>query len=160
MSRQTTFYTVLRVTLVAALAVVIVWTQVSRTDSDTPFEEVREAVLSEIDTDGMEESTNRMFKKFYGLNASDYDGVVLYAPETSMDAEELLLVRLADDAQAEEVTAAIEERLVTQKNSFEGYGIEQFALLENAVLDVQGNYILYVVGADAAKADQAFRDSL
>ena len=33
-------------------------------------------------------------------------------------------------------------------------------LLENHILDVQGNFILYIVHPDAAKADQAFRNSL
>ena len=77
-----------------------------------------------------------------------------------MDAEELLIVKLKDTSQAEAVETAINKRLETQKNSFEGYGIEQYDLLEKHVLDVQGNYILYVVHTDAAKADQAFRDSL
>ena len=101
-----------------------------------------------------------MFKKFYGLNASDYEGVTLYAPETNMNAQELLIVKLKDSSQAEAVTKAINSRLETQKSSFEGYGIEQFDMLENHILDVQGNFILYIVHPDAAKADQAFRNSL
>ncbi len=160
MTRNIRLLDVLRVGLVVALVVVIVLTQVGKADSDTSIEEVGSAVVSEISMDDMEESTNRMFKKFYGLTASDYDGVILYAPASYMDVDELLIVRLKDDSQADEVTEAIETRLETQKNSFEGYGVEQTALLDKAVLDVQGNYILYVVGDDAAKADQAFRSSL
>ena len=45
-------------------------------------------------------------------------------------------------------------------NSFEGYGIEQYAMLEDHILDVQGNFILYVVNPNAQAADEAFRNSL
>ncbi len=150
----------LRIGMIVVLVVVIVGTQVGRRDSNTPIDEVSGAVTANIDMEPLEESTNRMFRKLYGLNASDYDGVVLYSPADYMDAEELLIVKLEEDDQADEVTQAIETRLETQKNSFEGYGVEQFALLEDAVLDVQANYILYVVSADAQEADQAFRGSL
>ena len=77
-----------------------------------------------------------------------------------MNAQELLIVKLKDSSQAEAVTNAINSRLETQKSSFEGYGIEQFDMLENHILDVQGNFILYIVHPDATKADQAFRNSL
>ena len=77
-----------------------------------------------------------------------------------MNAEELLVIKLQDSSQADSVTQAINSRLETQMNSFEGYGVEQYDMLENHVLDVQGNFILYIVHPDAEKADQAFRSSL
>lgn len=150
----------IRIVMVAVLVVFMVFLQFGEKNSDANINDVASAIVGEISTEGMEESANRKFKKFYGLNASDYEGVILYAPVSNMDAEELLIIRLKDSAQAEAVQAAIEERLQTQKDSFEGYGIEQFALLENHILDVRGNYILYVVHPDADKVDSIFRDSL
>ena len=44
--------------------------------------------------------------------------------------------------------------------SFEGYGIEQYDLLSNSIVEVQGNYILFVVHEDAAAAAQAFLKAL
>ena len=78
----------------------------------------------------------------------------------AMDAEELLIVQLKDVSQQETVKAAIDARLETQKNSFEGYGVEQYALLEKSVVDVEGNYILFVVNEQAAKAQSAFLQAL
>ena len=41
--------------------------------------------------------------------------------------------------------------------SFEGYGVEQFELLtNNAVIEVRGNFILFIVNADSAEAQKAF----
>lgn len=154
------FLTPIRIGMVIVLLAFILYLQAGAKESNASIEDVAKNVTKSVNMEAMEESTNRMFKKFYGLNANDYEGVVLYAPKTNMDAEEILIVKLKDTSQAESVTAAIEKRLETQKSSFEGYGIEQYDLLKNHILDVQGNFIFYVVHPDASKADQAFRDSL
>ena len=88
------------------------------------------------------------------------DGCLLYYPSTNMGARELLIVRLSDLSQQKAVAGAVAARLQTQLKSFEGYGVEQTALLNEAVTDVQGNYILFVVHENAAAADRAFRKAL
>lgn len=160
MNKKISILTPIRIGMVVILLVFIILLQVGNKNSNSTLNAVTDSVIKAIKVEGMEESSNRMFKKFYGLNASDYEGVTLYAPVTNMNAEELLIIKLKDRSQAESVTEAINSRLETQKSSFEGYGIEQFDLLENHILDVQGNFILYIVHPDAAKADQAFCSSL
>jgi hypothetical protein len=160
MSKKVQIIGIIRILMVLLLIGFIISLQSGGKISDADINDVAQSVIAQLDMSSMQESPHRNFKKFYGLNAADYEGVVLYSPVTNMDAEELLIVKLKDTSQAEAVETAINKRLETQKNSFEGYGIEQYDLLEKHVLDVQGNYILYVVHTDAAKADQAFRDSL
>lgn len=152
--------TSIRIAMVAALLIFFIVFQVGNKSSNASLESVSENVVGTLDLEGMQESNNRMFQKFYGLDAEDYEGVTLYSPASNMDAQELLIVKLKDTSQAEAVTEAINSRLETQMNSFEGYGIEQYAMLEDHVLDVQGNFILYVVHPNAGSADEAFRNSL
>ena len=152
--------TIIRIAMVAALLIFFIVFQVGNKSSNASLESVSENVVGTLDLEGMPESNNRMFQKFYGLDAEDYEGVTLYSPASNMDAQELLIVKLKDTSQAEAVTEAINSRLETQMNSFEGYGIEQYAMLEDHVLDVQGNFILYVVHPNAGSADEAFRNSL
>lgn len=152
--------TILRIIMVSALLIFMIVLQVGNRSSNASLESVSQEVLGAADQEGMQESNNRMFQKFYGLDAQDYEGVTLYSPVSNMDAQELLIVKLKDSSQAEAVTEAINSRLETQMNSFEGYGIEQYAMLEDHILDVQGNFILYVVNPNAQAADDAFRNSL
>ena len=128
MNKKMSFLMPIRIALVVLLILFIIFLTSDGKESDASMDDVKKNVLAQVDFSSMEESTNRMFKKFYGLNAQDYEAVVLYAPITNMDAEELLIVKLKSTDQAETVTGAIEERLQTQKNSFEGYGIEQYDL--------------------------------
>lgn len=128
--------------------------------SDAKIETVAAAVTEAVDTQTMQEADAQKIKRLYGLDPADYAGVVLYYPVTNMDAEELLLVQLFQVSQQETVKAAIQTRLETQKTSFDGYGAEQTALLGESVLEVRGNYILFVVHKDAEQARSAFLRAL
>lgn len=132
----------------------------SKKTSEADIQSVVEEVARTAGTQEVPVAEERMVKRFYGLNPKDYEGVVLYAPQDNMDVHEIFLVKLKDVSQEEAVEAAIEKRLDTQLKSFEGYGIEQTALLKKHVLDVQGNYIFYMVGEKATATHKAFLDSL
>ena len=119
---------------------------------------VDKAVVSSLNMEKLSEADHRMFKRLYGLNANDFADVRLYVGESNMD--ELLIVKLKDTSQSESIQSAVTARVEKQLKSFEGYGPEQCKLLEDHILDVQGNYILFVVHGDAVSADGAFKKSL
>ena len=131
------------------------------TVSDADPAEVTAAVLETIDMTNMQEADNQILKRLYGLDPSAYEACILYYPTTNMMAEELLIVKLADVSQQDAVRAAVEARLETQKTTFDGYGVEQYDLLTNySVLEIRGNYVLFVVNADYADALEAFTGAL
>ena len=141
--------------------VVFLYTQVMQDRvSSASFDDVSRAVLDQLDLDEMQPADAQMIRRLYGFAPSEMDGCTLYYPSTNMGARELLLVKLSDLSQQKAVTAAITARRQTQMNSFEGYGIEQYDLLEHSVLEVQGNYILFVVHEKADAVRQAFLKAL
>lgn len=122
---------------------------------------VREAVTARMDLTNVVEADNQMIRRLYGLDVSAYESCVLYYPATNMGAQELLIVKLAESAQAETLEQAIQSRLETQKNTFDGYGVEQYDLLTNhSVIEIRGNYVLFVVDADSDDVRAAFLDAL
>lgn len=151
---------VLKWLFVAALCVFLYFMLSANRESRAAFSDVQEAVTSAADLTPMAEGDNQTFKRLYGLSASDYENVLLYYPTTNMGAEELLLIQLKDLSQQQAVKDAIESRLDTQKKSFDGYGVDQYAMLEKAVVEVQGNYILLVVANDPAPVRKAFLGAL
>ena len=151
---------VLKWLFVAALCVFLYFMLSANRESRAAFSDVQEAVISAADLTPLAEGDNQTFKRLYGLSASDYENVLLYYPTTNMGAEELLLIQLKDLSQQQAVKDAIESRLDTQKKSFDGYGVDQYAMLEKAVVEVQGNYILLVVANDPAPVRKAFLGAL
>ncbi len=154
-------FTLLRIVLVAALVAAIVFYVFLRNrESTVSASDVFKKVEQTVKTEKMEKTTDRYFKKYYGLNAADYDSVLYYAPVSNMDAEELLVIKLKNSNQAEAVTDAILKRQSDKEQSFEGYAPEQYALAQDYILDVQGNYILFVVDPKAEEIDNAFAGAL
>ena len=146
--------------LLLILVVFIISLQSGGKISSASMEKVSQAVTESVDMEKLSVADNRVVKRYYGINANDYDSVSLYVSGSNMEVEEILIVKLKDVSQADTVESAVQARVDRQLESFEGYGPEQCSLLNAHVLDVQGNYILFIVHTDAAAADKAFRKSL
>lgn len=161
MKAKNIVFVCIRVLLVAALiGAIICFVFFQKPESKVPFRTVKSKVAATIKSEGMSESTSRFFKKYYGQNAEEYDGVLLYAPNSNMDADEVLLVKTKSAEQAESLIELIKTRQQTKENTFKGYAPKQYALCQNYILDHQDSYILFVVSADAEKTDAAFRAAL
>ena len=157
MRPNTFLYEIARWSAAVAAVISLIWMFGGNTASNADPVEVAEAVVETIDMENMLEADNQLIKRFYGLDPAGFEGCILYYPTTNMMAEEVLIVKLKDMSQQEQVRAAIEKRIETQKTTFEGYGVEQFELLtNNAVVEVRGNFVLFIVNANSAEAQKAF----
>lgn len=122
----------------------------------TPVTTIEEKMLEQISVEGMAKATNQDLKKYYGLNASDYDGVFLYIPDDVMSVSEVLVVKVKDKSQIEAIESAMEQRLDTQKTNFEGYGAEQTKQIKSAIVKAKGYYVLLAVSEDAEQIEAVF----
>ena len=155
------FYEIARWAVLAVAVISLLVMFGGDTVSNADPAEVEEAVVSQSDMTNMLQGDNKMIKRFYGLDPAAFDACYLYYPTTNMMAEELLIVKLSDVSQQEMVRKAVEARIATQKNTFEGYGVEQFEMLSNnAVVEIRGNYVLFVVNAASAEAQKAFLNAI
>lgn len=146
----------------AVAAVILLVVQFGgNTVSSADGQSVADAVTQTLDMTNMQLADNQMVKRLYGLDPSAYESCILYYPNTNMMAEEVLIVKLKDVNQQQVVSTAVQNRLDTQKNTFEGYGVEQFDLLTNySILEVRGNFVLFVVSSQCDNARNAFLDAL
>ena len=152
-------YVIITFAAFAGLVTYMVLSLAGGRTSGTSFETMSEAVVGACDLSRMQQADNQMIKRLYGLDPADFDDILLYYPQTNMGAEELFLVRMRDSGQKKMVSDAVTERLTTQKNSFEGYGVEQSAMLEKAVMDIRENYGLLIVGDDPGAVYKAFSEA-
>ena len=68
MNKKISILTPIRIGMVVILLVFIILLQVGNKNSNSTLNAVTDSVIKAIKVEGMEESSNRMFKKFYGLN--------------------------------------------------------------------------------------------
>ena len=60
--------------------------------SNRSFSEMESSMEKVIDTTGMKKLDGQMLKRNFGLNSTDYEGVMYYSSESSIDAEEVLMI--------------------------------------------------------------------
>ncbi|MDO9491306.1 DUF4358 domain-containing protein [Acetobacterium sp.] len=125
--------------------------------------------LSQVETDllaasqnlsGMEKGDGKALKRYYGLNINDYQEALIYVPANYMDVSELLVIKVNDPAQLDLVEAAVDNRNAMQQESFDGYGPEQVALLDNYEFKIVGNTLFYCVSPDASTLKDTFVKSI
>lgn len=146
--------------MVIALIAYVVLLVSGEGDNTVSVDTIQKNIEKTVSLKGMKKGSSQDLKKYYGLNANDYAGTMLYIPDDVMSVNEILVVKVKDKSQVEDVEKAVEERLSTQKKSFEGYGVKQTRLLHSAIDETRGYYILLAVSKDADRVEAAFKNSI
>ena len=72
-------------------------------------------------------------------------------------ADELVIMKAADESKIAAIEAGAQKRLASQKNSFQDYIPEQFKRLDDAQIVVNGRYVLYICCDDEQSIIDAFK---
>ena len=83
----------------------------------------------------------------YGLSADAVTGCTAYM-STGASAEEVVLFTVADESGVTEIENACEWRLEDQTFGYKDYMPDELPKLENAIVEVRGNTVLFVVAND------------
>lgn len=151
---------VLKYVVVLVILVYIVLLMIYTSGSTKSFEQVMGLVEPSVKTENLVKQDSQAFKRYYGLNSADYNGVMFYSSDFNISAEEVLLIEVKSEKQVQQVRDAVNERLESRKNAFEEYAPEQIKLLADAQLLVRGKYIFMAVSPDAAEYASIFINSL
>ena len=118
-----------------------------------------ELTAGELFSDTMSQPAEGLAARLYGFNEADVARCVLYTG-TGNTAEEIFLAEAVSADAAANLKAACETRVENQKQVFERYSPEDIAKLDDAVVAVQGNYVVLVVSGDSAAARQIVESAL
>lgn len=121
---------------------------------------ITEYISKTVNLDNMEKSDSKSLKRFFGLNSSEFEDFSIYIPKSTMDVEEMLVIKVKDKGQVQGVEDAIDSRVNKQIESFSGYGPKQVALLQDYEVKDKGNFVFYAVSKDLDKMTNAFKDSI
>ena len=158
--RQLKLYPVLKYVSVLLILAYIVVLMLYASGSKKAFKEVEASVSKVLDADELTQMDEQMLKRNFGLNSADYSGVMYYSSESSISAEEVLMIRVKSTKQIEKVTDAITERKKERIADFDEYLPEQVKLLEDSQESVRGKYIFFAVSKKAADYRAVFDRSL
>jgi len=101
---------------------------------------------------------NRL-KKLYHLDADEVQDFVLYTAQSNVEANELAVIKVKQENQAESVKEKIMKRIEAQEVKLKDYRPEQYYLVEKHILKIKGRYILFTVSKDAEKIESSFDEA-
>lgn len=113
------------------------------------IDEIQNKIIKYVDTNNMKKGDNKSLRRYFGISIDDVEDYILYLPKTNMDVEELLILKVDDISKIDAIDEAIESRINKQLQNFNGYGVNQTALLENYEIKIKDKYVFYTVSKDA-----------
>lgn len=123
---------------------------------DVPVHTIEERIKQVASMENMEKGDVNRLKKLYHLDANEVQDFVLYTAQSNVEANELAIIKVKQENQAESVKEKIMKRIEAQEVKLKDYRPEQYYLVEKHVLKVKGLYILFAVSKDAEKIASAF----
>ena len=142
--------------LVLFLAVYLTVLYTSDSAKNVPMEQITQTLEQNSDISSLNKETRSDLKHYYQTDDRTIDGYFFYKAASPMAVEEICIMKASDNAQANILLESANSHLSNQKQVFEGYGTDQMALLNNAVVGKKGNYVYYMCGADAQDWRTAF----
>lgn len=146
--------------LMATFLITTVITVGCGVDNNQSVDQIETEMKQEVKFDKMKKGDSKSLKRYYKLNANDYDGVILYTPQSTMDVNEVLMVKVKDESQIQSIEDSIDARVNYQLESFSGYGPEQCALVDNYELKSKGNFVFFAISENAQQIKESFLDSI
>lgn len=99
-------------------------------------------------------------ENIYFIDNDDVSDMVVYMSSNNSTPEEIALLKAKNAKSAEELETAVNGRLEELKISFENYAPNEVYKIENAVVKVDGNYILMTICPDNESADKVLSNAM
>lgn len=142
---------------VVLLVLFIVFISSESKISTKSADEVFEGVKSSMDLSALSKQKSKKFEEELSLSADKYEDIIYYASASVMEVRELLIVKLRDTADKDELISAAEKRAEEKTKLFEGYAPKEGALLKNHVLLEKNGFVLFAVCDEPLKVSAAFK---
>lgn len=119
-------------------------------EKDIDLDKLSQELLTEVEfKDKLAQIDEAMIAKVYGI---DYAEKAIVYVSSGATAEEIALFKLKNSEDAQKAYDAVNKRLDYQKKSFELYIPEEMIKLDDAVIQLCGDYVIFCVSdGDTAK---------
>ncbi len=151
---------ILEVLCVVSLCFFLVYITGNDTYSEASLPDVEKAVTESMNIDGLSKLKKNKIKDTFSFDFAGVAQCAYYASDEIMDVREILLIKLNEGVDGDDIVAVIEKRVNEKQELFDGYAPVEGALLKNHVLKKDSGFIFYAVGEDAGDALAVFNTAI
>ena len=150
------FFGIIKLLLLAFLIFFIAMLLLSNTTKDVSIDTIDQAMRPYAEEAGLIPGDANTLKREFSLDAGAYPNALIYTYESLMDVSELFIVKAENTEQLTELEKAVDIYLEEQLKNFDGYGTNQYDLLQHAVITEKGLYFFFGVSDQIDQWEEAF----
>lgn len=124
--------------------------------SNVSFNDVSEKIKKSADVSNMRAENSEKLKKLYDIDAAKLDGFKLYRAQSNVKADEILILKVKDKGDIEDIKSKINKRIDKQATSFKDYLPKEYNVIKNNVVKTKDDFVLLAISKDADKIGTAF----
>lgn len=132
----------------------------TRTVSSASFDTILSALQADVDAGTYPEAETVTLKRAFQIDPETFDDIAFLRTNDAMNASELLIAKCSTQDQLDAFAKAARYRQDSQYNVYASYAPAQAALVQDALIDIQGNYALYYVGENPEAVQTLFETAL
>ncbi|MBD2869026.1 DUF4358 domain-containing protein [Paenibacillus arenilitoris] len=117
-------------------------------------------IMQTVSLPDMKQGDSEKLEKLYRIEAEVVEDFILYTASSNVKADELAVIKLKDEKDAELVLTNIGQHIEAQIAKFKDYRPEEYALVEKHVLKAKGRFVLFAVSMKADRIERAFDEAL
>lgn len=120
-------------------------------DGSVPIEKDLQAIYAEMvpNLPEMMELSDSMMYDLLGINPEFCIRSMAYICDDGLRVDEIWLLEAADAESLDSLKLLAQSRLESQKNIYQSYAPEQYAILEQGKILTEGNYLAFIVSQNA-----------
>lgn len=100
---------------------------------------------------------SEMIMSDYNITTDEVEGFVSYQG-SGATSEEIVILKVKDKSNLNDVKDKINSRIQERKQAFQSYLPEEVGKIDNNILRVEGNYIIFCVSNDSSKVNQIINE--
>lgn len=104
--------------------------------------------------------SDKVVSDYYDLSFDGLDAYRVYVSSTSATSSEFVVFKCSGEAALKAAKAAVEARISDQISNYENYRPDEKFRLDNALIETNGNYLLFVVSDNNTTIQNLFNDAL
>ncbi len=100
---------------------------------------------------------SEMIMKDYNFTADEVEEFVSYQG-SGATSEEIVILKVKDKSNLNSIKDKINARIEERKEAFQSYLPKEVGKIDNNILRVEGNYVIFCVSNDSSKVNQIIND--
>lgn len=144
--------------LICLLALLLLAGCANKLESSPSAEKDLQAIYAQMESQlpEMMELSDSMMLDLLGIKAEFCTEAMVYICADGLQVDEIWLIQASSAESLSTLELLAQSRLDSQKDIYQSYAPDQYAILEQGVIVTEGNYLAFIVSKDAHSLDDLF----